>query len=172
MEPLWEYRWAYWNEFANRFEQTPLWMTEDEARTDWHAYDDQRSYRIEHTRRDRNRSSGPAVEPPTADVDWTRERRVRAERSRFGLPPFVTPLYAELRRIWSEHPHEDVRRLALEIQTGRYAIAELEAVASEEYWYMRKDGATIDDARRSLARIRRRLQREMARIGPITGDRR
>ncbi|WP_321946524.1 hypothetical protein [Paraburkholderia sp. J10-1] len=145
-------------------------MTDDEARADWHAYDDPRSYRVEHTKRDRHRNTGPLVDAPPAEVDWTRERRQRAERSRYGLPPFVTPTYRELRRIWVEHKHPDVRRIALEVQTDRHAFAELEALAAEEYWHLSKDSATIDDARKALARIRRRLHKEIERIGPLTGN--
>ena len=161
MGPLMEWKWAYWDEARACFAETPVWMTEEEARCDWHAYDDQRSYRIEHTKRDRSQSSGPLVDAPPVDVDWTRERRQRAEVSRYGLPPFMTPTYQELRRIWREHRDEEVRRLALEIQCGRYALHELEALTAEEYWHLDKDSATIQDARKALAKLRRRLMQEM-----------
>jgi hypothetical protein len=71
------------------------------------VYDDPRSQRLDDTRRDRNRHDGPLVEAPAGNVDWTRQRRQRAERRPYGLPPFVTPLYGELRRIYREHPHPD-----------------------------------------------------------------
>ncbi|WP_321943307.1 hypothetical protein [Paraburkholderia tropica] len=115
---------------------------------------------------------GPAVDPPAADLPWHRERRVRAERCRYGLPPFVTPLDDELRRIWNRHPRDDLGRLALEVQTGRYALSELEAIAGEAYWHLRKEHATVDEARKSLGRIRRRLMQELQRIGPIKWERR
>lgn len=35
-----------------------------------------------------------------------------------------------------------------------------------------KDGATVEDARKSLGRIRRRLMQELQRIGPINWERR
>lgn len=79
---------------------------------------------------------------------------------------------AELRRIWRQHPQEDVRRLALEVQCGRYAISELEAMAAEGYWYLQKEHATVADARKSLGRRRRRLMEELQRIGPITWQKR
>ncbi|PVX81820.1 hypothetical protein C7402_110225 [Paraburkholderia unamae] len=86
------------------------------------------------------------------------------------MPPFETPTYRELRRIWTAHPNEDVRRLALEVQTGRHALYELEALTAGELWYLDKKSATIDDARKALARIRRRLMQEKHRIGPLTGE--
>lgn len=171
VEPVWEWKWAFWDETRGGMEVTPVWMTEDEARSDWYAYDDPRSHRLEHTRRDRCSHKGELVDAPARDVDWTPERRRRAERSRYGLPPFTTPLYSELRRIWTQQSHPDVRRLALEVQTARYALAELEAMAAEAYWYISRDKATVEDAARSLARIRRRLMQEMQRIGPVTRDR-
>lgn len=172
MEPVWEWKWAYWDEARGCLAETPVWMTGEEARADWHAYDDPRSHRLDHTKRERHHHDGPPVDAPARDVDWTRERRQRAERSRYGLPPFVTPLYSELRRIWKAHPQPDVRRLALEVQTGRYALAEFEAIAAEAYWYISKEHATVDEARRALGLLRRRLMQEMQRIGPVTRDRR
>lgn len=79
---------------------------------------------------------------------------LRAERARYGLPPFVTPLDAELRCIRRQHPQNDVRRLALEVQCDRCTISELEATAGESYWHMQKDYATIADARKLLDRLR------------------
>lgn len=172
MEPVWEWKWACWDDARGCFVATPVWMTETEARCDWYAYDDPRSHRMAHTRRDRACHDGDVVDAPAQDVDWSRERRQRGQRSRYGLPPFVTPTYGELRRIWSRPPHPDVRRLALEIQTARYALAELEAMAAEAHWYICRDKATVDDAKRSLGYLRRRLLQEMQRIGPVTGERR
>lgn len=170
MEPCFEYRWAYWHEAANRFEQTPIWMTDGEARADFWAYDDPRSYRIEHTKRDRKRTSGPLVEPPDSGIDWTRERRKRAEVSRYKLPPFFTPTYGELRLMWTKHRDEDFRRVALEVQTDRHEFRELLALTAEEHFQINKEGATIEEARKAIARIRRRLHQIKERIGPLTGD--
>ncbi|MEX3845514.1 hypothetical protein [Paraburkholderia sp. BR10882] len=110
------------------------------------------------------------VDAPANDVDWKKEARQRAERSRFGLPPFVTPTYEELRRGWRENPA--CRRFALEVQTDRYAFSELEAMAAEEFWHLSKDSATVEDGRRALARLRRRLMAELNRIGTIDSNRR
>ncbi len=107
---------------------------------------------------------------PPDDRDWTNERRKRGEVSRYGLPPFFTPTYGELRQIWKEHRSEIVRRLALEVQTGRHALAEIGALAAEEHWYLQKDYATIENARKAISRIRRRLIQERERIGPLTGN--
>jgi hypothetical protein len=167
MEPLWEFRWAYWDEARACFLEAPVWMTDEEAQADWWAWEDRRSHRLDYTRRDRHRTDACAVDPPSRDIDWTRER---VERSRHGLPPFVTPLYAELRRIWRAHPLQEVRWLALEVQCGRHTIAERDALTAEIYWHMDKRSATIEEARRELRRIRRRLKLEMLRIGPVKGD--
>ncbi|WP_321782809.1 hypothetical protein [Paraburkholderia sp. J94] len=172
MEPLWEWKWAAWDEKTGCFVPTPVWMTDAEARADWWAFNDQRSHKIDHAKRDRNRSIGPLIDPPADNVDWSSERQARAKVSRYKLPPFFTPTYEELRRIWSEQRNEDVRRLALEVQCGRYALSELEALTAEEYWHIDKQSATIVDARKAIARIRRRLRQEMERIGPLTGERR
>lgn len=171
MEPVWEYKWAVWDEVKTCFMPTPIWLTDEEARSDWYAYD-MCVYRLDHTKRDRMHSAGPGVDPPAADVPWHRDRRLRAERCRYGLPPFVTPLDDELRRLWNRHPGEEVARLALEVQCGRYAISELEAIAAEGYWRLQKDHATVTEARKSLGRLRRRLMQELQRIGPIKWERR
>jgi hypothetical protein len=92
--------------------------------------------------------------------------------SRYGLPPFFTPTYEELRKIWKEHRSEIVRQLALEVQTGRHALAELNALAAEEHWYLQKEHATLDGARKAVARFRRWLMSERERIGQLTGEKR
>ena len=166
-EPVWEWKWEYLDARTGRLEATSIWMTDEEA-ADWHGYDEPQSRRLEETRRERGRNGGPVVDPPEGNVDWTRERRQRAERSRFGLPPFVTPLYGELRSIWTTHRDPDVRRLALEVQTARYAIAELQALTAEAYYDTTRHAATLQDAQKALARVRRRLAVELGRIGPIT----
>lgn len=108
--------------------------------------------------------------PPDGGVDWTRERRKRAEVSRYGLPPFFTPTYDELRQIWKANRSEIVRRLALEVQTGRNELYELLALAAEEHWQIEKEHATVEDARKAIGRIHRRLHQVKERIGPLTGD--
>ncbi|WP_434660782.1 hypothetical protein P5W99_11120 [Paraburkholderia sp. A3BS-1L] len=171
MEPVWEFKWAVWNEVKLRFVPTPIWLTDEEARSDWYAYD-LCVYRLEHTRRERNRCSGPYVDPPASDLPWQRERKLRAERARYGLPPFFTPLDAELRKLWTERPEGLVRTLALEVQCGRYAISEIEAIAAEGYWHLQKEHATVAEARQTLGRLRWRLMQELQRIGPIKWERR
>lgn len=167
MEQEFEWKWAYWDEQNGRMEITPIWMTTDEALDEWFAADDPRSRRIESTKRSRG-GPGPFADPPEGNFDWTRETRKRAERSRYGLPPFVTPLYRELREIWGKHKDPDVRRLALEVQCGRFTIAELASMAAEAHFRAEKPHATLEDARKELARIRWRLLKELQRIGPLT----
>jgi hypothetical protein len=42
------------------------------------------------------------------------------------LPPFRPILIADLRRIWSEHPDPDIRRLTLEVEHYRRMMAEID----------------------------------------------
>ncbi|TDV04705.1 hypothetical protein [Paraburkholderia caballeronis] len=170
VEPVWEWKWEYLDWRTGQLAVTSVWMTDEEA-LDWHGYEDPQSRKLQDTRRERGRNGGPEVDPPAGNVDWTRERRQRAERCKYGLPPFVTPLYRELQRIWQTHRDPEVRRLVLEIQTGRHAFAELEALAAEEYFYLTQHSATLEGARKALAKIRHRLHVEMERIGPVTGYR-
>jgi hemerythrin-like domain-containing protein len=45
------------------------------------------------------------------------------------LPPFEPPKYDELRAWWRLYEADDVRRLILEVQSQRYFLSELRAVA-------------------------------------------
>lgn len=59
------------------------------------------------------------------------------------------------------------------MSTGRAwgaTIAELDALTAEIHWHMDKRSATIEEARRALRGIRRRLKQKMLRIGPVKGD--
>jgi hypothetical protein len=47
-----------------------------------------------------------------------------------------------------------------------------EPTVTNACWHIRKDRATADEARKSLACIRRRLMQAMQRIGPLTRDQR
>jgi len=97
-----------------------------------------------------------------------KETKRRADLCLYGLPPFRTPDYEELRRLYRAYRHDpDVRRLILEIQCGRYAFSELAALAAECAWDVRKEPASLDDARKAFARLRRRLRKELDRIGQI-----
>jgi len=70
------------------------------------------------------------------------------------------------------HRDPEVRRLALEIQTARYALSELEAMAAEAHFYATQHASTLADAQKALARIWRRLTAELQRIGPVAPKRR
>ncbi|MBU9547502.1 hypothetical protein KTE50_02945 [Burkholderia multivorans] len=58
MEPLWEYRWAYEDEWFGVIE-CKFWMTDDEAKL-WHAYGKKGTRRLDETRRDRNLQPKPS----------------------------------------------------------------------------------------------------------------
>ena len=53
-----------------------------------------------------------------------------------------------------------------------FGAGELEAMAGESYWHLQTDYAKVDEARKSLGRIRRRLMQEQQRIEPTTWKRR
>lgn len=117
---------------------------------------------------------GPDDEEQRPDRDQeareqlARERRKRADISLYGLPPFVTPTYAELRKLYRRYRHDpDVRRLILEIQCARYSFSELSALAAEIHWDVSKEHASLEEARKAFARLRHRLRREIERIGQI-----
>ncbi|WP_321936150.1 hypothetical protein [Paraburkholderia sp. J8-2] len=44
-------------------------------------------------------------------------------------------------------------------------------MAAEEYWHLSKDSETVEDGRKVLARLRRRLMAELNRIGAIDSKR-
>jgi len=46
------------------------------------------------------------------------------------LPPFRSVTLAELRRIWSEYPDPDIRRLALEVERYRRLVAEIDHLSA------------------------------------------
>lgn len=121
--------------------------------------------------------SGPDDEEPEQDRDQAtrdrlaRERRRRADISMFALPPFETPKLAELRQMWRAYRDPDVRRLILEIQCARYSILELAAMVAECHWDLTKERASLEEARKTLGRLRHRLRKELDRIGQINGRR-
>jgi hypothetical protein len=97
-----------------------------------------------------------------------RARRRRANISMFSLPPFVTPTYSELRRLYRVYrDNPDVRRLILEIQCARYSILELAAMAAECHWDVTKERADLEEARKAFSRLRYRLRKELDRIGQV-----
>ena len=99
---------------------------------------------------------------------WAKERRRRAHICTYGLPPFATPTYKDLRRLYRAYRADpEIRTLILEIQCGRYAFSELAALAGECYWDVTKPHASIEDARKAFARLRSRLRKELDRIGQI-----
>lgn len=114
----------------------------------------------------------PERHPDQATRDRpARARRRRADISAFALPPFVTPTLAELRRMWRAYRDPDVRRLLLEIQCARYAILEISAMAAEASWDLNKERANLEDARKTLGRLRSRLRKELDCVGEINGRR-
>ncbi|MCA8314700.1 hypothetical protein LGN43_10445 [Burkholderia multivorans] len=123
MDPLWEYRWAYFDEYYGEIECN-FWMTDWEAER-WHAYGRKGTRRLDETRRDRNlqpkpseqalsHASGPAGTDP--------------------LPEFASPTTNALRRWW-KNPESvdgaDVRRMVLEVIALRRLLNASVKVASE-----------------------------------------
>jgi hypothetical protein len=97
-----------------------------------------------------------------------RERRRRAHTSMFALPPFETPSYSELRRLYRTYrDNPEVRRLILEVQCARYSILEISAMAAECHWDLTKERANLEEARKVLGRLRHRLRKELERIGQV-----
>ncbi|MFP3798449.1 hypothetical protein [Paraburkholderia sp. SIMBA_027] len=117
--------------------------------------------------RDEEQTLAPAQ---TTRERLARERRRRADISMFSLPPFVTPTYSELRRLYVTYRNDPtVRRLILEIQCARYSILELSAMAAECHWDLSKERASIEEARKTFSRLRHRLRKELDRIGQVHG---
>lgn len=84
------------------------------------------------------------------------------------LPQFESPLYAELREWWVKyHGNPDVRRLILEVQTQRYAFAEMRMMAESAVNEVKEEAPEVIHKGRALPRLHRRLEEELRRCGRI-----
>ncbi|MBU9259084.1 hypothetical protein KTD13_01820 [Burkholderia multivorans] len=123
MEPLWEYRWAYEDEWFGVIE-CKFWMTDDEAKL-WHAYGQKGTRRLDETRRDRNLQPKPTEQALS---------HASVAAGMDPLPEFVSPTTNALRRWW-KHPERvdgaDVRRMILEVIALRRLLNASVKVAAE-----------------------------------------
>lgn len=81
------------------------------------------------------------------------------------LPNFESPRYEDLRSWWVRFPQPEVRRLILEVQTGRYALAEMRSLA--EGALRETDKGT--SRHKMLMKLVRQLNAEIQRVGRIYG---
>ncbi|MCH7275078.1 MAG: hypothetical protein V4793_03055 [Paraburkholderia tropica] len=110
MEPVFEYRWQYWDFYGDRPVETHFWMTDWEAEH-WPAFGKDGTIRIEESRRDRNLlgSGSPVGYPPKGLGGLEKEQ---------PLPEFGSPSLVDLRNWWKTPraaSHGDVQRLVLEV---------------------------------------------------------
>jgi hypothetical protein len=85
-----------------------------------------------------------------------------------NLPQFEPPRYAELREWWKKYRHNpDVLRLILEVQTQRYALAEMRSMAEFARDQAKKEAPDLLRKGYALPRLHRRLETEVRRGGQI-----
>ena len=82
------------------------------------------------------------------------------------LPPFEPPKYEELRAWWRLYQADDVRRLILEVQQQRYALAELRAVA-ERCRTSTENDRPLADRMKQLNQLLRQIDTEIGRADQI-----
>src|SRR6266702_3565874 len=83
------------------------------------------------------------------------------------LPPFDPPLYAELREWWQKYRNQDIHRLILEVQTQRYALAELRTMAEVARGQAAEEAPELLHNGRMLPKLHRRLEEELRRVGRV-----
>lgn len=109
MEPLFEYRWQFWDFYRDRPEETHFWMTDWEAER-WHAFGKDGTTRIEESRRDRNLIVGLAGHGA--------QNKHSGPEKDHELPEFSSPTVASMREWWVTPERvkpSDVQRLVLEV---------------------------------------------------------
>jgi DNA-binding transcriptional MerR regulator len=82
------------------------------------------------------------------------------------LPPFDPPKYDELRAWWRLYQADDVRRLILEVQTARYALVELRAVA-EGCRAATENDRPLEARMKQLNQLLRQIDTELRRADQI-----
>jgi hypothetical protein len=82
------------------------------------------------------------------------------------LPPFQPPRYEELRAWWRLYPAHNVRRLILEVQSQRYFLTELRAVA-ETCRNAAVNEQPLAARMKQLSQLLRQIDTELGRIDQI-----
>lgn len=84
------------------------------------------------------------------------------------LPSFDPPQYDELREWWKTYRgNTDVLRLILEVQSQRYAIAEMRMMADAARRQAAEEAPELLAKGRALPKLHRRLEQELKRGGRI-----
>ncbi|CAG4905914.1 hypothetical protein LMG31841_03503 [Paraburkholderia saeva] len=92
---------------------------------------------------------------------------IQYQRCNMALPQFDPPAYDELQSWWRQYRNKDIRRLILEVQAQRYAVAELRMLVEVACRRAEEDTPDPDRRRDLLRALRRRLQEEIQRVGRI-----
>jgi hypothetical protein len=85
------------------------------------------------------------------------------------LPPFDPPKYDELRAWWLVYQTDDVRRLILEVQSQRYFLSELRALA-EGCRIATENDRPLDARMRQISQLLRQIDAELRRSDRIYRD--
>lgn len=84
------------------------------------------------------------------------------------LPQFDPPLYEELREWWHKYRgNRDILRLILEVQTQRYAIAEMRMMAEAARKHAAEEAPELVRNGQMLPKLHRRLEDELKRAGRV-----
>ncbi len=83
------------------------------------------------------------------------------------LPPFDPPDYFELRDWWRKYRERDIRRLILEVQTQRIALAELRTMSEMVLRQAADDAPEMVQKGRALPKLHRRIEAELRRGGRV-----
>ena len=83
------------------------------------------------------------------------------------LPPFDPPRYDELQLWWRRYRDADIRRLILEVQAQRYALAEMRIAAELACERAAQVDRQLIRRGEPLPKLRKRLDDEIRRVGRI-----
>lgn len=84
------------------------------------------------------------------------------------LPQFDPPLYAELREWWQKYRgNPDVMRLILEVQTQRYALAEMRTMAEDVRRQAAEEAPELLHNGRAFPKLHRKLEQDLKRVGRV-----
>lgn len=83
------------------------------------------------------------------------------------LPPFDPPDYFELREWWQKYRDGDIRRLILEVQTQRYALAELRTMSETVLRRAAEEAPELLHKGEMLPKLHRRIETELRRGGRV-----